>query len=242
MAATQSTAWTTPAASATGTLERRTISDKVRNLFPGAAQLFALIATGEVKKGEVMKRPGLIGKRGVQTRRYEWFTYTPIATYVTVSSVSGSDYTLSSSTGLVPLRTVLNLTNMHVGRVCAVNTTTHVIQCTAITAAFTVTAGDKLLIMAPAYPENSSGPHIIQKDDDNVYNVTQIPRFPVSISASAKGNPHYGGDFWERCKQKNMIEGNRMVERNYLFGERPSSGDTTSDTVVGDAFGTFRGM
>lgn len=242
MATTTNSSWTTPAQSTTGTLERRTISDKVRNLFPGAAQLFAMIATGTVNKGEVKKSAGLIGKKGVDTRKYEWFTYTPLATYLTVASVASTTYTMSAVAGLVTKRTVLNMTNMHVGRVSSVNTTTMEITVTAITAAFTVAAGDKLLIMAPAYPENSSGPTIVQKDDDNVYNTTQIARYPVAISASAKGNPHYGGDFWGRVKEKNMIEGNRLTERSFLFGERPASGDTTADTGTGDAFGTFRGL
>jgi hypothetical protein len=240
MATTQTTVWTTPAVSTTGTLERRTINDKIRNLFPGAAQLFALVATGEVKKGEVKKSAGLIGKKGVDTRRYEWFTYTPLATYVTVSSVSGSNITLSSATGLTIKRTLLNTRNMHVGRISSITST--VITVTAITSSFDVQAADTLLIMAPAYPENSSGPLIIGKDDDNNYNVTQIMRYPVAISASAKGNPHMGGNFWQRLKEKNMVEGNRLTEKSFLFGERPTSGDTTSDSTVGDSFGTFRGV
>lgn len=234
-------AYTTPAISTTGTLERRTVSDKIRNLFPGAATLFALVATGKVNKGEVLKSPGLIGKRGVSTRKYEWFTYTPLAIVFTVASVDGTNYTMSSVDGMVTKRTVMNTTNMHVGRVSSINTSTKVITVTAVTAAFTVTAGDTFLLMAPAYPQNSSSPSIVQKDDDNAYNVTQIARYPVAIAASAKGNPHYGGDFWKRINEKNMIEGNRLTEHSMLFSERPTSGDTTSDSTIGDTFGTFRG-
>jgi hypothetical protein len=235
-------AFTTPAISTTGTLQRRTVSDKIRNLFPGAAQLFALVSTGKVEKGEVTKSPGLIGKKGVDTRRYEWFSYTPNIVELTVASTDFTDHTMSSVTGLVTKRTVVNERTLSVGRVSSI--TSLAVRCTAITSTFNseMLAGDKLLIMAPAYPENSSGPLIVQKDDDQHYNVTQIMRFPVSISASAKGNPHYGGDFWGRLKEKNMIEGNRLVEHSYLFNERPSSADTTTDSIIGDTFGSFRGM
>jgi hypothetical protein len=240
MATVYTAAFTTPAVSTTGTLKRGTVSDKIRNLFPGASQLFALISRGEVKKGEITKGKGLIGKKGSDYRKYEWFSYTPNVVELTVSSVSGSNITLSSTTGLVIKRTLYNPRTNEVGRVSSI--TSSVITCTAVTSTFSPAADDKLLIMAPAYPENSAAPSIVQKDDDNHYNNTQIMRYPVAISASAKGSQHYGGDFWQRLKEKNVMEGNRLNEHSYLFNERPSSGDTTSDATIGDNFGTFRGM
>lgn len=230
--------------SATGT-QQRTVNDKIRNLFPGAAKLFALVASGESKKGEVSKGKGLISKKSCDGRRYEWFTYTPPAQSFTVAAVDGANVTVNSTDGIVLKRTLVNATNMDVGRVSAINTTTKVITFTGINdASFTASVGDKLLLLAPAYEEGSKSPYRTVKDDDNQYNVMQIVRYPVAIAASAKNTPHYGGDFFSRLKEKDMINGNMLLENTMLFGERASTTttDLTSDSTLGDSFGTMRGF
>ncbi len=81
------------------------------------------------------------------------------------------------------------------------------------------------------------------KDEDNLYNVTQIMRFPSAISNTAGGNPYYGKDsFWSRVKEHVLVDGLRKASHNMVFGERPASGETTTDTTLSDAFGTFRGL
>lgn len=245
MATTYTVPYTNRDPSATGT-QKRSVHDKIRNLFPGASQLLALVASGEVKKGELTKGAGLLSKTSSDHRRYEWFVYTPPAIIYTVASVDSANITITSSVaGLTLKRTLYNSANGDCGRISSINTSTNVITVTGINdASFTVTAGDKLLVAAPAYEEGSKDPYRSMKDDDNQYNVMQIVRFPVAISASAKGSPHYGGDFFSRLKQKDMIQGNRLVEHSFLFGERAytTTTDLTADSTLGDSFGSMRGF
>jgi hypothetical protein len=227
-------------------LQKRTVNDKIRNLFPGAAQLLALVANGRINKGELTKGKGMISKTSCSTRRYEFATYTPVTIEFTVESVDGASITIAGSTaGMALKRTLVNSKNMDVGRISALTPATKVIACTAITAAFTVAAGDKLLLMAPAYEEGSSNPYRVMKDHDTNYNIMQIFRFPVAISASAKGTPYHGmKDWFGRIKQQNMVEGNRLIEHTMLFGERTTTTttDLTTDATLGDSFGTLRGL
>lgn len=233
-------AQTTPAVSTTGTL-KRTVSDKIRHLFPGSSNLLALVTDGPTEGLTVRQAKGLIGKKKTDTVKFESFTYSPLAITFTVTTGGTTTCTVSSATGLRLKYTVINTANMTVGRVGAISTNDLTITTIGSTA-FSTTAGDVLLCLAPSYEENSSSPYILQKDEDNLYNYVQICRFPVAISDSAKGNPHYGGDIWQRIKQRNVIEGNRKVENTLLFSERASSGDTTTDGTLADTFRTTRGI
>lgn len=232
---------TTPAVATTGTL-KRTVSDKIRNLFPGSSTMLALVVNGPTEGLEVKQKTGLIGKKKTDTPKFESFTYSPLAITFTVTAAnSATEYVVSAATGLRLKYTLVNPRNNTVCRVSAISTNTLTITSIGGTT-FSAVADDVLLCMAPAYEEGSSSPYIIQKDEDNLYNYVQIVRFPVAISASAKGNPHYGGDIWTRIKQRNLIEGNRKVENTLLFSERAGSGDTTSDSTLGDAARTTRGL
>ena len=245
MATTYTTPYTNRDPSATG-LQKRTVNDKIRNLFPGAAQLLAFVANGKINKGELTKGKGMISKTSCSTRRYEFATYTPQTVEFTVESVNSANITIAGSVdGMAFKRTIVNSENNDVGRINAINTTTRVITVQAITANFDVAPGDKLLLMAPAYEEGSSNPYRVMKDHDTNYNVMQIFRFPVAISASAKGTPYYGmKDFFSRLKEQNMIEGNRLIEHTLMFGERANTTttDLTTDATLGDSFGTLRGF
>jgi hypothetical protein len=68
-------------------------------------------------------------------------------------------------------------------------------------------------------------------------------RFPAAISNTAGGNPYYGkGSFWSRVKEHVVVAGLRQASHNLVFGERPSSGVTTSDALLSDTASTFRGL
>lgn len=231
--------------SADGT-QKRTFHDAIRNLFPGASTLLALVANGEIKKGQLTKGKGMISKTSTSTRRYEFGTYTPLTVQFTVESVSGSNIVIAgATTGMVKKRAILNTENMDVGRISSITASSNTITVTEVTSSFAVAPGDKLLLMAAAYEEGSSNPYRIMKDFDTNYNVCQIMRYPVSIAASAKGTPHYGvKDFFGRIKENNVIEGNILNEHTMLFGERATdpTTDLTSDTTLGDSFGMMRGL
>lgn len=232
--------------SADGT-QKRTFHDAIRNLFPGASTLLALVAHGKIEKGQLTKGKGMISKTSTSTRRYEFGTYTPLTVQFTVDSVdaNGKIVIAGATTGMVLKRAILNTENMDVGRISSINAATKVITVTPVTSSFNVAAGDKLLLMAAAYEEGSSNPYRIMKDFDTNYNVCQIMRYPVSIAASAKGTPHYGvKDFFSRIKENNVIEGNILTEHTMLFGERATltTTDLISDSTLGDSFGMMRGL
>lgn len=242
MSTTYTTPYTGRDPSATG-IQQRSVSDEVRKLFPAASRMLALVAEGKVNKGQLTKGKGLISKTSCDSRRYEWFTYTPPAVEFSVSSVAGANITLASATGLVLKRTIMNLTNYDVGRISSISS--NVITVTGINdASFTVTSGDNLLVLAPAYEEGSSNPYRTMKDEDNSYNVMQIFRFPIAISASAKIQKSFGGDFWARVAENNMTNGLRLIENTLLFGERAytTTTDLTADATLGDSFGSMRGV
>lgn len=234
---------TTPAVSTTGTLKRSTISDQIRMLFPEAAVLTALVSPGQVTKGQYTGQKGFIKKKSTDTDIYEAFTYTPIAISFTAVSLSSTDLTLGSTSGLVGYYTLVNTANGTTARIDSVDDPTGCTITSFGATAFSVTAGDVLLCMAPAYPQGSSSPTIISKSDDNVYNVVQPVRFPIEIALEAKNDPHYIGNYWERMKSINTEEAMRRIENTLLFSNRPSSGATTSGgTTLTGSFQTMRGL
>ncbi len=238
-----SSAMTTPTQSTTGTL-KRTVSDTIRHLYPGNL-LFALISSGLLTGvNEVSSEKGLIRKRRVNTPKYEAFTYTPMAIEFTVSSVTSStEFDVSDADGLTLKMCLVNTRNRTVCRVQVLSSTTvTVVSVGDATGTFSCSAGDKLLAMAPAYEENSDSPYVLMKDPDNLYNFTQISRFAVSISRSAKGNPHYGGDYWRGIKKRSIYDGLRKTEIGALFMDRPSStNEATTDGTLGN-FRSTRGL
>lgn len=241
--ATHTTPYLTPNQSTTGTL-KRDVSDSIRHLWPGNP-IHQLIASGMANKGQnVVRAKNMIGKRRVTTPKYEQFTFTPQAVEFTCAGdLSGTSLALSSATGLRQKYCVVNTTRgMTVARVSAISTNTITIQSIGDTA-FDAKTGDKLLVLGPAYEENSSSPYIIMKDPDNLYNYTQIFRAPVAVSRTAKGNPNYGGNRWSNMKEENVVETLRRAAHSLLFSERAAStAQTTTDATLGDAFRTMRGV
>jgi len=239
--AVRTTALTTPSQSTTGTL-KRSVADTIRHLFPENPTM-ALVNSGVIKMGqnELPRKRGLIGKRRVETPKYEAFTYTPQAVTFTCSSKSSNtEFDVSSADGLTLKMCLLNTDNMTVCRISAISSTTITVVSVGSTS-FSLSANDTLLALGPAYAENSNSPYILMKDPDNMYNYTQIFRFTCAMSRTAKGNPHYGGQRWALIKEENSVEGMRKVENTLLFSERGSS-ETTTDSTLGDSFRTMRGL
>lgn len=242
MASSYTSAITTPAISTTGNRKRTIIGDKIRNLFPGNPFL-VLIESGLPKMEEVSQKKGLIKKRKVENSKFEAFTYTPVAVTFTVSSFSSvSSFVLSDATGLRAKMLLMNTNNKTLCRIGTITTNT-IAGTTVGSTTFTASANDTLLALSYAYEENSSSPAMFMKDEDNLWNTTQIMRFPAAISNTAGGNPYYGKEsYWSRVKERVLVEGLRRFSNNAVFGERPASGETTTDAVLSDTFGTFRGI
>jgi hypothetical protein len=195
----------------------------------------ALVQSGLGNGSDYSKETGLIKKRGVANVRYECFTYTPLAITVTVATWSSIDsFTVSSADGLTLGMCLLNTRTRTVAKIQAISSTTINALSVGANGTFVAVAGDVLLLLAPAYKEGSSSPYLLTKDDDNVYNTLQIVRFAVQISKSAKDSPHYGGNYWKRMNEKNVVEGLRKCDNTLIWSDRASSGDTTTDATLGD--------
>ena len=98
--------------------------------------------------------------------------------------------------------------------------------------------------MGPAYESASHTPNYVQKDDDNLYNICQILRYPSAISASAAAEKTLlSTDYWTRAKEKTMIQGNRLTENTMIFSDRASSGESTAGgSVYAGNFRTMKGV
>lgn len=241
MSAVQKTAFTSSDPSTTTNLAR-TVEDTVRHLVPNSAKLLALVADGAVSGNEVVEKKGMISKKATDTVRFEAFTSTPPGFTKVATVVSSLDVTFSDVLD-VHLRQVWeNTANGTVGIVDVISSNT-VSFITVGSATFSVTAGDTLMRIGNAYEEGSSNPAYLQKLDDNVYNNTQIFRFPVEITATANEiKTLAGGDFFKRMKMNAFIEGRRDIERALIFGKRSASGNKTSLTASAVSTSTTQGL
>ncbi len=242
MATKQKTAFVTGDPSITQ-LAKRTIEDKIRHLIPEHSKLFSLVADGQSVNGEVVKKAGLISKKSAVSTRVEAYTHTPPEIVVTATSVSDLDITVPSALDFTTRQVWRNTRNNTIGCVDKISGTT--ISFISFGATFTVTAGDVLMRIGYAYEGNSEDPSMIQTPDDNVYNVMQIMRAAVEISASKKAIKHEaGGDYFERMKKYTFIEYLRDAERALIWGQRPSTTTTnfTTMTELGTTVRHSRGM
>jgi hypothetical protein len=220
---------------------KRTVADTIRHLFPGNPTL-SLVQSGAVGE-DMTKSKALIKKRETDNVKFENFNYTPMAVLFTVSAAnSATEYEVSSADGLCLKMCLINTANRTVCRIGAISTLTLTVTSIGGTA-FSADEGDTLLALAPVYADNSSSPYILMNSEDNLYNILEISRFPSAISASNKGNPFYGKDYWARVRKQVVMEGLRKVENSAVWSERASSTNlTTTDGTLADAFRTTRGL
>lgn len=232
----------TPASSTTQNIPR-SVEDRVRDLYPEAAKLMALVAVGAVKGGQMTEQAGRIQKKKVDNKRFECYAHTPLAVELTVNGVSnGTKFDVSDASNIVAPYCVFNTSNGTTARVDSI-ATNELTYTSFGSVAFSAAIGDKLIVMAPAYGEASADPKPLWKDEDNIYNVTGIHRIPVAISGTAKATPSYFGDYWSRMKKIGFQDGKRKVENTLLFSNRPSAGNTTAGgTAFSTAFSTTKGL
>lgn len=231
MASIQQTKFVTQDPSATLTYGRD-VEDKVKHLVPGSAKIFAMVAEGKVKDGEVTRSPGMISKKSADQSRVECFTHTPIEMKQTVVSASSLDLTFASGTPFYERQVWKNTANDTVGCVDNVSSATASFITFGGTT-FSASAGDVLVRLANNYEEGSKDPKYVQKPDDQVYNILAISRFPVEISGSAKTSRHLADDdYFERMKKYNFIEAMRDIERSLIWSERPNTTTTNVTSMT----------
>jgi hypothetical protein len=217
------------------------VSDTIRHLFPGNPTL-SLVQSGAVGE-DMTKSKALIKQRETDNVKFENFNYTPMAVLFTVATAtSATEYVVGDADGLALKMCLINTANRTVCRIGAISTKTLTVTSVGGTT-FSAAVGDKLLALAPVYADNSSSPYILMNSEDNLYNILEISRFPSAISASNKGNPFYGKDYWARVRKQVVMEGLRKVENSAVWSERATGTNlTTTDGTLADAFRTTRGL
>lgn len=240
--ANQQTPFTAQEPSATG-LQDRTVEDKIRHILPANSPLLALVAEGKVENGEMKSSPGLISKKPTATPRFEAFSHTAPDITKVAGAVSSLTVTFDDVTDIHVRMIFENTANHTVGVVDAISGSDVTFVSIGAGDTFSVTLGDTLLNIGVAYEENSSDPAYVQKTDDNIYNLTQIFRYPTAISGTQDNTKQLaGGDFFQRMKKYKMIEAKRAIERALLFGKRASSGNKTTFTQLGVSATTTQGL
>jgi hypothetical protein len=228
---------TTPVVTATGTL-KRTVSDKIRRLYPAVTPMLRLVKTAEVDDmGETSYSEGLISKTSSDTMKFEWFTYVPIDLFYTATGGSASTVTMADTTSFRTRDIITNLTNMDVAVVNTITSGTAL----AVTAvgSWTVTAGDIIAMSCRTMEEGTSDITPLTKEPDNNYNYLFPFRYAISIADTAINSPHYTEQPMVRYMKDNMQFVMANIENAFLFGQRASSGDTTSVSIGGTAFNMF---
>ncbi len=240
--AVNTSALVSAAATATS-IGKRTVSDTIRHLFPGFPTM-SLVQSGAVGD-DVAKSKGLIKKESTDNVKFENFNYSPMAITFTASTyTSATSLTMSSVDGLCLKMVLINTRTRTLCRIGAIDTSSKVVTVTSVGGVTHVGAdGDVYLALAPVYADNSSSPYLLMKDEDNLYNILQINRFPSAISASNKGNPFYGKDYWQRVRKQVVMEGFRKVENAAMWSDRATGTNlTTTDGTLADTFRTTRGL
>lgn len=229
-------------------MNKRDVWDKIQLNYARNCKLIALLKEFNIGESDISATNGRIKKSVVNQQRFESYSNTDWNKTVTVTSLSSTTLVVNSTAQLKIYDTLYYFDNAAgktlTARIDSItNTTTCEITSFGATA-FAATAGTVLGIGATAYPENSSNPSMISKDFDNVYNCTQISREPVAASNTMKAIEFYAtGDYWKLLKMINLARFLEKIERAWLFGNKASSGNTTSGgAALTSSFSTSQGL
>lgn len=239
--------YSTPASSVTQNIPR-SVEDTVRQLYPEAAKFMAMVASGVSANGKFAEGPGLVKKKSVKNVRFEFYSALPMAVTLTVKTTLANGTTTAnldvvSTAEIIAPYCVFNTANGQTARVDSVTDADTVVVTPFGSDGFGATANDVLLILAPAYHEGSQDPTSIWKDEDNLYNTTQVCRIAAKISGTAAAQPTYFGEYFTYMKEKTFKDGKRAIDHTLLFGNRSASGNTTAGgTAYASAFHTTRGL
>ena len=213
-------------------LQARSVHEDIKYLVPQDCWLTKLSKVMNVdrKTGKVTQSGGLIEARVRDSSRVESFSHEPEGETHTVVSASGLAITLPTDSGLqiLPRMVFQNTANETVGIV--VDVTGDVITFVTLGATtFSAVATNVLLNISSMHEYGSSSPGTITKTDDHYWNIMGIYRHAIESTLSAKDTKQLaGGNIHERLKQYKLIHHVRAVERNWIWGVKPSSGNTTS--------------
>lgn len=229
---------------ATDQLQERSVHEDIKDLIPQDCWLTKLSKVMKVdrKTGKVTQSGGLIPAKVSNSSRVEAFSHTPEGeTQVAGACSAGTGATAAyawdvvladAATQILPKMVFQNTSNNTKGIVGLVNGTT--VSFEDFGSDFTPSVGDTLLYIGPAAEYGSSSPDYIRNTDDNHYNIMGIYRHAIESTLSAKDTKQLaGGNIHERMKSYKLVHHVRAVERNWIWGERPASGNTTTVTIGG---------
>jgi hypothetical protein len=224
-------------------LESRDVADRIRANFPGNASLFKLVKKSTRNSdGTVSQGSGLIEKKVSDNIRAEAYYYDPQAISKTVVSASSLVITFADVTD-VNIRSVwYNPSRDCFGIVVSVSTPTATFETIGDTT-FTADTNEELLNCGYIYEQGSKDPVYVQTTDDIIYNLHGIVRFPVKITGTKEASKHVaGGDFFKRMKMYNATTAFRLIDNSWLFGKRPSSGNSTTISTLSVDISSTEGL
>jgi hypothetical protein len=252
MANTISSDMMTQGASSTSQLEAREVGDEVRYLGYGQAPFTNLIQNSVIDNatGKIKQSKGLISKRAVKNIKFEQFNRSPAPNSCTVASgteISSSGIVVADANGVIAGYTLFNAANNTRARIESVSGTTVKGSSFGATT-FSCSAGDKLVLTAPAVKAGSDAPIIANGTDDNTFNTLQFSRLGVSATWVLQAVKQLaGGERLPREKLYLLWEFLRLMENSMILGDMTASyasKNTTTGVQTGwvDEYPTTKGL
>jgi hypothetical protein len=221
---------------------KRSVSDQIRRFNVKLTPVMSLVKTQDMTKdGQGSYGKGIIEKQGCKTRKFEWFTSSPIALYFTATGGSATAIVVADTTTFDARDVVVNLNTLEVGVVTSVtNGTTLVVA--AVGGTWSCAADDTIALTMNAQEEGGSTFVSRTQEPSNNFNYLQEFRFAVTIANTARNSPDYAEDKVSRYKQDNMYLALRAMDNGLMLGKKATSEVTA--VTIGSAMNlyTTRGL
>jgi hypothetical protein len=221
---------------------KRTVSDQIRRFNTKLTPVMSLVKTQDMTKdGQGSYGKGIIEKQGCKTRKFEWFTASPISIYFTATGGSAISVEVADTSTFATRDVVVNLTTLEVGIVITMTSTT-AIAITAVGGTWSCAAGDVIALTMNAQEEGGSTYVSRTQEPSNNFNYLQEFRFAVEIANTARNSPDYAEDKVSRYKQDNMYLALRTMDNGLMLGKKATSEVTA--VTIGSAMNmyTTRGL
>jgi hypothetical protein len=223
---------------------KRDVWDKIIMNYAQSAPSCLLLSKGTPDENGWTQQEGLLRKRKVDQVRYEVYNYNPLVFTAKVTAALSSTTLYCNTENIKYADTVHNTRNKTWARVDSVTSATECVITSFGATAFSVEAGDVLMIGSTAYGQNSNNPSMISNDMDHIFNTVQISREPVAESETMRAIDFYGTtDYFALRRKINFGNFFSKAETAILFGAKASSGNTTSGgSSLTTAFSTTNGI
>jgi hypothetical protein len=223
---------------ASGTTETslvRDVSERIAQLQPDAAPLITFLSA--LKRKKEAKNP-----------KFEWFEDDLVPCTVNANNAAGTGAAIqltAAQSVIVRNGDILVAPNGESMLITAGAgnssggdiTVTRAIGTTP--AAFTLAAGDELIVAGSAITEGSNTPAYRYVTKTPKLNYIQIFRDPIKITTTQEASESYGGDDRTYQRKKVAIEHKRAIELAFLFGNASATADATNVGYLRTTKGLF---